>query len=214
MWGKVLERTARRRHKALRRNPNFREGGSLSRSTTTQENQSPRNVSPASTPDGILRRPEASVSPENGIAAASETPLKAAIRKGKEQGRQALYFGFWDRPGHFLYFPTGRRIYDARRDLPGFPWSDALLDGGLLKNGRRPDVCDGNVFWTCGGLSFWYAFYWWDRSGDSRGASNSGIYVRGFGWPEAEEAFAYGCGQFSHIVARQKHPLRLMERPV
>lgn len=85
------------------------------------------------------------------------------------------------------------------------------MDGGLLKNGKSTDVYDGKVFWTCGGLSFWYAFFWWDRSGDTRGASNSGFYVRGYGWPEAQQAFDYACAQFPHIVARQHQPLILIE---
>lgn len=86
------------------------------------------------------------------------------------------------------------------------------MDGGLLKNGERPDVYDGKVYWTCGGtpeMAFWYAFYWWDRSADARGASNSGFYVRGFGWPEAQEAFDYACQQFPWVIARQKHLLVL-----
>ena len=84
------------------------------------------------------------------------------------------------------------------------------MDTGLLKNGKRPDMIDGKVFWTCGGAkAFWYAFYWWDRSIDSRHGSNSGFYVLGFGWPETSAAFAYACSQFPHIVARQKAALEL-----
>ena len=71
---------------------------------------------------------------------------------------------------------------------------------------------DGRVYWTAGGnKAFWYAFYWWDRSVDKRGASNSGFYVRGFGWPEAQAAFDYALSQFPHVVARQKYPLVLQE---
>lgn len=86
------------------------------------------------------------------------------------------------------------------------------MDGGLLKNGKRRDVYDGKVFWTCGGLEFWYAFFWWDNSVDRRGASNSGFYVRGFGWPEATAAFEYACEQFPQVVGRQRQPLVLQDR--
>ncbi|RUX60150.1 hypothetical protein [Mesorhizobium sp. M7A.F.Ca.CA.002.12.1.1] len=137
--------------------------------------------------------------------------LQAAIEAGQVQGKLALYFGCWDRAGHYLHRPGGRTIYDAQREAPGFPWSDGLMDTGLLKNGQRPDVYDGKVFWTCGGLSFWYAFYWWDHSVDRRGGSNSGFYVRGFGWPEAPLAFDYACSQFPQVVARQKHSLVLQD---
>lgn len=140
-------------------------------------------------------------------------PLETAIAKDNALGKLALYFGCWDNPGHYLHRPDGRKIWRAQSSdkVPEFPWSDALLDTGLLKNGNHPDTCNGKVFWTCGGLSFWYAFFWWDRSGDSRDNSNSGLYVRGFDWPETQAAFDYGCEQFPKIVARQKHPLILQE---
>jgi len=135
--------------------------------------------------------------------------LQQAIERGKELGLAALYFGVWDRPGHYLHAPGGWTVRE--RENPDLPWTTALMDGGLLENGKREDVCDGRVFWTCGGLAFWYAFFWWDRSGDKRGNSNSGFYVRGFGWPEPQKAFDYACSQFPHIVARQRHPLMLQE---
>src|SRR5476651_2025192 len=105
-------------------------------------------------------------------------------------GKTALYFGCWDSAGHCLYDVTGHHLYDP----PDLPWTESLMDTGLLKNGKIPDSPDGRVFWTCGGAkAFWYAFYWWDRSVDKRGACNSGFYVRGFGWPEAQAAFDYAC---------------------
>ena len=98
--------------------------------------------------------------------------LQAAIERGREAGKQALYFGCWNRPGHYLRTVSNKTIWQVCPDYPGFCWSYHLMDGGLLKNGKHPDVCDGRVFWTSGGNPFWYAFFWWDRSGDSRGASN------------------------------------------
>ena len=137
------------------------------------------------------------------------TPLETAIEMGRAAGKKALYFGCWQRPGHYLHRVGGATVYDPRETLPGFPWTMGLLDGGLLKNGGRSDVYDGRVFWTCGGSSFWYAFFWWDNSVDRRRGSNAGLYVRGFGWPEAQAAFDYACGQFPGIVARQRQPLVL-----
>lgn len=139
--------------------------------------------------------------------------LQSAIDRGKAQGKSALYFGCWDGPGHYLHQPSGRHIWDAQRNVLDFPWSDSLIDAGLLRNGKREDVCDGRVFWTAGGLAFWYAFFWWDRSVDKRGACNSGFYVRGFGWPEAQEAFEYACTQFPAVVSRQQHKLVLQDLP-
>lgn len=123
--------------------------------------------------------------------------------------KRALYFGCRgaNSPGHYLQ-EGSRSIYEPP---PGCPWGLGLMGGGLLTNGKRPDVVDGKVFWTVGGAkSFWYAFYWWDRSGDRRGASNSGLYVEGFGWPDqSREAFEYGCAQYPEVIARQRMPLVL-----
>lgn len=132
--------------------------------------------------------------------------LQAAIAHGRDLGKLALYFGCWERAGHYLHLPGGHTLWDKPKDLP---WRDEHLDGGLLKNGKRPDVYDGKVVWTCGGKALWYAFFWWDNSVDRRGASNSGFYVRGFGWPEPQEAFDYACAAFPTVVARQKRPLVL-----
>jgi hypothetical protein len=139
--------------------------------------------------------------------------LQAAIDKGKEKGKLALYFGCWNQAGHFLHGPGGASVRPNHGRPSDFPWDECIMDAGFLRNGKVPDKPDGRVFWTCGGAdAFWYAFYWWDRSVDKRGACNSGIYVRGFGWPEAQSAFEYGCAQFPNVVRRQKYPLVLQER--
>ncbi|CAM6006561.1 unnamed protein product [Sphagnum balticum] len=83
-------------------------------------------------------------------------------------------------------------------------------NNGFYGRFKIPDSPTGKVYWTCGGKdAFWYAFYWWDRSVDSRPGSNSGFYVRGFDWKKPQEAFDFACEQFPHIVARQKFPLDL-----
>jgi hypothetical protein len=134
----------------------------------------------------------------------------------------ALYFGYGS-GGHFLRFPDGwRTTLCPEREVPGFPWTIGLLDTGLLKNREVSDQPDGRVHWCCGGKPLWFAFVWWDRSGDKRGASSSGFYVRGFEPAEitrafveaaAPLAFAYACEQWPKIVARQLYPLTLMPMP-
>jgi hypothetical protein len=136
------------------------------------------------------------------------TTLESAIRSGKALGKKALYFGCWTNAGHFLHETGGGHVYNLPED---FPWTEDLMDGGLLKNRKVKDFPTGQVYWTCGGKALWYAFCWWDRSVDSRGACNSGFYVRGFGWPEAQAAFDYACSQFSFVVERQKYPLVLQK---
>jgi len=142
---------------------------------------------------------------------APKSRLEEAVEAGRALGKLALYFGCYERMGHYLHHPHGLTVSSAERArMDGLAWSDGLMDGGLLSNGKRPDVYDGKVFWTAGGAKvFWYAFYWWDRSVDKRGAANSGFYVRGFGWPEAQAAFDYACETFPKVVARQHHPLVL-----
>lgn len=126
---------------------------------------------------------------------------------------KALYFGAWssEQLGHYLHRPNGITV--STRDLPGFPWNEGLMDTGLLKNGEHKDIVDGKVFWTCGGRDInclWHAFFWWDRSGDRRGNSNSGFYTYGFPGRGGEvDAFAFACGVFAGVVKRQRMPLEL-----
>lgn len=135
---------------------------------------------------------------------------------------RAYYFGCLGGYGHFFHDAGRFRSTLEPRDFaPSIPWTLGNMDGQLLKNGQRPDVCDGKVFWTCGGRSDpWFAFYWWDRSVDHRSASNSGFYVRGFPLPflalAVEErtartaaAFDFACKAWPQVVSRQVHPLVL-----
>lgn len=122
----------------------------------------------------------------------------------------SLYFGYVRGSGHFLCDQRGA-IYDAAKRYPSFPWTDQLLDTGLLKNRKVPDSPDGRVHWVCGGTPLWLAFVWWDRSGDARGDSNSGFYVQGFSHLELREAFDFACSQWPEVVARQRYPLILQE---
>lgn len=134
--------------------------------------------------------------------------------------KRALYFGCRGarEPGHYLQ--EGRKtIWDVP---PECHWTLGHMDSGLLKNGKHADVADGRVWWTCGGRDdLWYAFFWWDNSGDGRPGSNSGFYVRGFApetlTPEtarenAKPAFDYACSVYPEVVARQRHPLVLQTK--
>ena len=131
--------------------------------------------------------------------------------------KRALYFGCRGarEPGHFLQ-EGSKTLWVTPSEIEFW---DHLMDGGLLKNGKRDDVPDGRVWWTCGGkLGLWYAFYWWDRSGDRRSSSNSGFYVSGFGpdviTPESTRsnalpAFQFACQSYPRVIERQHHLLVL-----
>lgn len=134
--------------------------------------------------------------------------------------KQALYFGYGS-GGHFLRGKDGWTESGLLGDYaPGFPWeSAAWLDGSILNNRKVPDQPDGRVHVVGGGREhFWFAFVWWDRSGDTRPGSNSGFYVRGFGVPVRETyftvakiAFDYACGVWPQVVERQRFPLVIEE---
>lgn len=121
-----------------------------------------------------------------------------------------LHFGYSCGRGHMLDIPgRGGGSINPQRDMPGLPWSIGDMDTGLLTNGNHKDVYDGRVFWTLGGTPLWFAFFWWDRSGDSRGKSNTGLYVRGFRGEEKAEAWAFAQAAWPLVIARQHHPLIL-----
>jgi hypothetical protein len=125
--------------------------------------------------------------------------------------KRAFYFGSLGY-GHFLHDDTGRSRLKPKVLDVNFPWEMELLDTGLLKNGKVPDWPDGRVFWTCGKdaqAHLWFAFFWWDRSGDKRPGSNSGFYVNGFNFNERNEAFEFACKEWPSVIKRQEFPLML-----
>lgn len=127
--------------------------------------------------------------------------------------KKAYYFGcLGDGRGHHLIEKNGKTHYDSPEDCP---WNIALMDAKLLKNGKHRDIVDGKVFWTVGGKypdDLWFAFFWWDRSGDARGNSNSGFYVKGFKLEEKQQAFEFACSEFPNIIKRQKYLLVIQEK--
>ena len=101
------------------------------------------------------------------------------------------YFGCWDGPGHFLWSTDGRTF---RRNEP-LPPSLRRLDGTLCGDpaladhgGRRSGE---PLYWPATErrqpqgvarlhhVDGWTVLAWWDRSGDSRGGSNSAFVAEG-----------------------------------
>lgn len=121
--------------------------------------------------------------------------------------KEVFYFGYKTR-GHHLYHENAQmRIVDCL-NVRGFPWDD-IIDAGLLEAWNVADRPDGRVHWIQDEKSLWYAFCWWDRSGDTRPNSNSGFYVKGFNKGERTPAFIHACSKFPEIVSRQKFNLKL-----
>lgn len=136
--------------------------GSLSRSTTTQENQSPENVSPPAASHGILRRPEASVSPKNPVistsAEGSGTLTLNQIRDAKRKLNSLPpppVFASWDgfsREGAISIEVAGRTYVGAHPDfwakLPGreFIHGPVLLPIQILDLSWPSNVAVKNLF--------------------------------------------------------------------
>lgn len=130
---------------------------------------------------------------------------------------RAFYFGYCQGSGHVFQNEDGKTIWNIERDVPDFPpaWMNPTMDTGLLRNSREPDKETGMVKWTCS-KSGWFAFVWWDRSGDKRPNSNSGFYVHldknlSDNFEEmAKRAFEFACKKFPKVVDRQNCQLVLV----
>jgi len=94
------------------------------------------------------------------------------------------YFGCEskERKGHFLHMPWQpgyQRMGAGRERREELPWDDGMLDSGLAPNDprQRQGICRLTTVVTDAGT--WTALAFWDRSGDSRGNSNSAIIAEG-----------------------------------
>lgn len=130
--------------------------------------------------------------------------------------RRAFYTGCLHDIGHYFWLNSRKSVLYAdeiMREVPDFIriWADKW-DGGLLQNGKRPDVYDGKVF-AVPAKGPWTALVWWDNSIDKRGASNSGFYVFGFEWEERTAALAFAQEKWPSVAQRQRQPLVLQEAP-
>ena len=102
-----------------------------------------------------------------------------------------FYFGAWDSAGHYLTDERGHSIY--REDRGSFPWREGTIDGRLAPHARG---CFGDHDQTYAGrrcredeapqgvalvhhLNGWTALAFWDRTIDSRPASNSAFFAEG-----------------------------------
>lgn len=80
-----------------------------------------------------------------------------------------LYFGYWGEPGHYLWTPDKKRLWND----PEVPWNDldgCLCPGYVNQYKRGPEIPGQGLLHHRDG---WTAFAFWDRTGDRRGASNS-----------------------------------------
>lgn len=157
------------------------------------------------------------------IADRQKHPLVLIDILPKDEPKRAYYFGCDGKhsSGHRLIDSRGRSV--SQQNPPeamfGFPWSFEFIDGGLLAVKKIKDEESGQVLHFCSPdqnatqlmatWPTWHSFVWWDRSGDSRGGSNSGLYVKGFTNDQVAEAFEFALAQYPEVVKRQRLPLQL-----
>jgi hypothetical protein len=103
------------------------------------------------------------------------------------------YFGKLNVPGHFLYAAGGRSV--SYEDAKALPFRYELLDGGLLP---QCDEIQGRQHLSI--INGWTIVSMWDRSGDSRGRSNSSFLADGI--MTREELMTMARHTFPDIVAR------------
>lgn len=102
--------------------------------------------------------------------------------------REPLFFGCWDRPGHFLRTRNGS--YASRE----CEWMQ--MDGRLAPH--DPTEREGRA--TVHYLHGWTALSWWDRSVDKRGRCNAIVWLPGY--LSFDAALAAARAAFPRIFAR------------
>lgn len=122
---------------------------------------------------------------------------------------EVLFFGCQSATskGHYFFRPHFRKYdFDPKhfRDEQG-----RHLDGGFLEAQGVRDVQGSAAYRQLNGYSI---VSWWDRSGDSRGASNSAFIVQGDHTPQ--EVMRLGAESFPTILPRQKAPITLPDGSV
>lgn len=118
---------------------------------------------------------------------------------------KCFYFGAWSRGhlGHFLYLPGGSLV--GREVERQIPFATHILDSGLLPQVGSQTQCVVHRSVING----WTVLTFWDRSGDSRGSSNSSFILQGEHATEAGLAFAREL--FPTVFARFTFPLVVAE---
>jgi hypothetical protein len=87
-----------------------------------------------------------------------------------------LYFGPWDRAGHYFFDEHGRRSMGHRF----CPWTEGQIDGKL-----QPQESRASGKYQVEGVALvhhkdgWTALSFWDRSVDRRGNCNSTYFAEG-----------------------------------
>jgi len=104
-----------------------------------------------------------------------------------------LYFGCIGQPGHRIYTPGGKVIFES--DLDGCPWTLAEME-------KLPssEIYQRQFEATLHSKNGWTAIAYWDRTVDDRFNSKSVFMVEGdYTFDEVVEIM---CRKFPHVVYR------------
>jgi len=89
---------------------------------------------------------------------------------------QALYFGPYDRPGHFLFLPGGRMVNEYNTSCPWKQIDGVLQQGCVFKFMRFQNGVENQGEAILHYRDGWTALCFWDRCVDRRGACNSNFF--------------------------------------
>lgn len=118
---------------------------------------------------------------------------------------KVLYFGVWESggAGHYLHDQGGYKSYRGEAELP---FRETILDAGLLP--QKGDQVEGLIY--SNNINGWTILSFWDRSGDSRSASNSSfLFHTGTGMYGLADLLGVAKEQFPSVFSRFGFDLKL-----
>ena len=111
------------------------------------------------------------------------------------------YFGCWDQAGHYLDEPSGQNVHAAG------PFTDSNLDGTFPPKIHKPggnygECIEDETIAVLAHWRGWTVLAMWDRSIDTRGASNAAFVAEGE--HTHAEMWELARQRYPQIVARLK----------
>lgn len=117
---------------------------------------------------------------EAELGASARYAARIALARGVEKGAEytVYFFGCWNGSvGHYMHTPGGGTVYEKTATPWGFSVDSSLAPRGPNSTRDRREEIEGHA-----ALHYkegWTALAWWDRSVDTRGACNAGLYAKG-----------------------------------
>ena len=113
-----------------------------------------------------------------------------------------LYWGCWDRAGHFLWTPGHNYVREGLDDRHLLVPRASQLDGSYIFLPRPEQPGDGALTYLP--ATDRTVLAWWGNPWDTRGAVNSAVISSG--WYKAEELWARFATRFPTLAPRLTFP--------